>query len=110
MTKIVTLASEAEAKELGAAIFAAYKASELTARGAVALDIVLATGLPAVPQITSSYASAPAVEFVDFRKPTVEELAKADAAKLQLEIDAKAEAYPWPAKFVAVKAAARIAP
>ena len=105
MTKIVKRRSAAEVKELQAAIFDAYKASELAARGAVALDIVLATGLPAVPQITSSYATAPAVALADATKPTAGELVKVEAAKLQLEIDAKAEAYTWPAKFAAVKAA-----
>lgn len=71
--KKLKLKDAAEADDYEKAIFKEYRTTELLARGKTELDIVLATGLPANPQITTKYVAA-------------------DPDTLELPVDARTEA------------------
>jgi hypothetical protein len=56
--KTLKMKDAAEADDYEKAIFKEYRTAELVARGHTELDIVAATGKPAVPQITTRYVQA----------------------------------------------------
>lgn len=90
--KVLTAATSGAASDLRTAIFKQWRSDQLTARGAVAIDVDR-RGRALVPQVTTAYVSYPRFHPANPAAPTAQELSDYAAAKLvQVPVDAVVEA------------------